>query len=76
QRAETLSGGEMQRVAIARAMMQQPGLLLADEPVSALDPFNATGVMNALVAANRERGITVLVNTHTLDLAKRFCPRL
>ena len=76
QRTETLSGGEMQRVAIARAMMQQPSLVLADEPVSALDPFNATGVMNALVAANRERGITVMVNTHTLDLARRFCRRL
>lgn len=76
QRTETLSGGEMQRVAIARAMMQQPGLLLADEPVSALDPFNATGVMNALVAANRERGITVMINTHTIDLARRFCGRL
>ena len=76
QRAETLSGGEMQRVAIARAMMQQPSLLLADEPVAALDPFNATGVMNALVAANRERGITVMVNTHTIDLARRFCRRL
>jgi phosphonate transport system ATP-binding protein len=76
QRAETLSGGEMQRVAIARAMMQQPSLLLADEPVAALDPFNAAGVMNALVAANRERGITVMVNTHTIDLARSFCRRL
>lgn len=76
QRTETLSGGEMQRVAIARAMMQQPSLLLADEPVSALDPFNASAVMNALVAANRDRGITVMVNTHTLDLARRFCQRL
>ena len=76
QRTETLSGGEMQRVAIARAMMQQPSLLLADEPVSALDPFNANGVMNALVAANKERGITVMVNTHTIDLARCFCQRL
>lgn len=76
QRTETLSGGEMQRVAIARAMMQEPSLLLADEPVSALDPFNANGVMNALVAANRERGITVMINTHTLDLARAFCQRL
>jgi len=76
QRTETLSGGEMQRVAIARAMMQQPGLLLADEPVSALDPFNASGVMGALVAANRERGITVMINTHTIDLARAFCQRL
>lgn len=76
QRAETLSGGEMQRVAIARAMMQEPKLLLADEPVSALDPYNATGVMNALVAANRDRGITVIVNTHTIDLARRFCHRI
>jgi phosphonate transport system ATP-binding protein len=76
QATATLSGGEMQRVAIARAMMQQPGLLLADEPVSALDPFNAAGVMNALVAANQERGITVMVNTHTIELARRFCRRL
>lgn len=76
QRAETLSGGEMQRVAIARAMMQQPSLLLADEPVSALDPFNASGVMNVLIAANRQRGITVMVNTHTIDLARNFCGRL
>jgi phosphonate transport system ATP-binding protein len=76
QRAETLSGGEMQRVAIARAMMQDPSLLLADEPVSALDPYNAAAVMNALVTANRERGITVLINTHTIDLARRFCHRI
>jgi phosphonate transport system ATP-binding protein len=75
-RAETLSGGQMQRVAIARAMMQEPRLLLADEPVSALDPYNATLVMRALAAANRERGITVIVNTHTIDLARRFCDRI
>lgn len=76
QRAETLSGGEMQRVAIARALMQRPSFMLADEPVSSLDPFNAAQVMQAMQAANRERGITVLVNTHTIDLARRYCGRL
>jgi phosphonate transport system ATP-binding protein len=75
-RAETLSGGQMQRVAIARAMMQEPNLLLADEPVSSLDPYNATLVMRALAAANKERGITVIINTHTIDLARRFCDRI
>jgi phosphonate transport system ATP-binding protein len=75
-RAGTLSGGQMQRVAIARAMMQEPSLLLADEPVSSLDPYNAALVMRALAAANKERGITVIVNTHTIDLARRFCDRI
>jgi len=75
QRAETLSGGQQQRVAIARAMMQDPDILLADEPIASLDPANAEVVMEALARINRERGITVLVNLHSLDAVRRWCPR-
>jgi phosphonate transport system ATP-binding protein len=76
QRAQTLSGGQQQRVAIARALMQSPDLLLADEPISSLDVSNANTVMCALQTINRERGITVIVNLHTLGVARRFCDRI
>lgn len=76
QRADTLSGGQQQRVAIARAMMQQPELLLADEPIASLDPRSAAKVMDALRAINREDGITVICNLHTLDTARQYCDRV
>ena len=76
QRAATLSGGQQQRVAIARAMMQAPDLLLADEPVASLDPVNAEVVMDALERACRERGMPVVVNLHSLEIARRYCTRV
>ncbi len=76
QRADTLSGGQQQRVAIARAMLQDPKMILADEPIASLDPRNATKVMEALAAINREEGITVLCNLHTLDTARSYCDRI
>jgi len=76
QRAGTLSGGQQQRVAIARALVQNPRIMLADEPIASLDPGNATRVMEALRSINREDGITVLVNLHTLDTARAYCHRI
>ena len=76
QRAETLSGGQQQRVAIARALMQNPELILADEPIASLDPRNSEAVMSILQTINRERGITVLCNLHDLDIARRYCDRI
>lgn len=76
QRAESLSGGQQQRVAIARTLVQNPRLILADEPVASLDPRNTRIVMDALRNLNRERGITVLCNLHSLDLARSYCGRL
>ncbi|MBI1621376.1 phosphonate ABC transporter ATP-binding protein [Aquamicrobium zhengzhouense] len=76
QQADTLSGGQMQRVAIARALVQQPKILLADEPIASLDPLNAKIVMDALRTINREDGITVLANLHTLDTARTYCDRI
>ncbi|MGI9387282.1 MAG: phosphonate ABC transporter ATP-binding protein [Methyloligellaceae bacterium] len=76
QRADTLSGGQQQRVAIARALVQEPKILLADEPIASLDPRNAQIVMEALRTINNEDGITVICNLHTLDTAKKYCDRV
>jgi phosphonate transport system ATP-binding protein len=76
QRADTLSGGQQQRVAICRALVQEPEIILADEPVASLDPRNAKIVMDALLRINKHYGLTVLVNLHSLDLARTYCDRL
>ena len=76
QQAATLSGGQQQRVAIARALVQQPRLILADEPIASLDPMNAKHVMDALRTINGEQGITVICNLHTLDTARAYCDRI
>jgi phosphonate transport system ATP-binding protein len=75
-RAEALSGGQQQRVAIARALMQQPKVILADEPIASLDPRNAQIVMQALKDINQHDGITVITNLHTLDTARAYCGRI
>jgi phosphonate transport system ATP-binding protein len=76
QRAGTLSGGQQQRVAIARALMQQPKVILADEPIASLDPLNAKIVMDSLADINRREGLTVITNLHTLDTARSYCARV
>ncbi len=76
QRTETLSGGQQQRVAICRALVQEPDILLADEPIASLDPRNTRVVMDALARINRDYGITVLCNLHDLDIATGYCDRL
>ncbi|MEZ5713740.1 MAG: phosphonate ABC transporter ATP-binding protein [Paracoccaceae bacterium] len=75
-RAEALSGGQQQRVAIARALMQDPKIILADEPIASLDPMNAQIVMDSLRAIHEEDGRTVIANLHTLDTARRYCDRV
>jgi len=67
-----LSGGERQRVAVVRALINQPKLLLADEPTGALDRASAHDLGELLVALNREQGVTLIVVTHALDLARRM----
>ncbi|WP_037214884.1 phosphonate ABC transporter ATP-binding protein [Rhizobium sp. IBUN] len=76
QMAGTLSGGQQQRVAIARALMQNPKMVLADEPIASLDPLNAKIVMDALRDINEREGITVITNLHTLDTARNYCERI
>jgi phosphonate transport system ATP-binding protein len=76
QRAESLSGGQQQRVAIARTLVQNPKIILADEPVASLDPRNTQAVMDALKVLNQQSGITVLCNLHSLELARSYCSRL
>ncbi|SMH53481.1 phosphonate ABC transporter ATP-binding protein [Maritimibacter sp. HL-12] len=75
-RAEALSGGQQQRVAIARALMQDPKIILADEPIASLDPMNAQTVMEALRRIFEEDGRMVIANLHTLDTARRYCDRV
>jgi phosphonate transport system ATP-binding protein len=76
QRADQLSGGQQQRVAIARALVQEPDIILADEPIASLDPRNTRIVMDALLRINKHFGITVMCNLHSLDLARGYCDRL
>jgi phosphonate transport system ATP-binding protein len=76
QRADSLSGGQQQRVAIARVLAQQARLLLADEPVSSLDPQSAENVLSILRNIARETGIAVVCALHQVDLARRYADRV
>ena len=75
-RADQLSGGQQQRVALARTLAQDPGIILADEPVAALDPVTARQVMQDFVRVNREMGITILLNIHHVELALEYADRV
>ncbi len=75
-RADELSGGEQQRVAIARTLMQQPAIILADEPVSSFDPKLSRVVLDILKRVCKEDGITALVSLHTLELTREYADRV
>lgn len=76
QRASTLSGGQQQRAAVARALLQGARILLADEPVSSLDPESARRVMDLLHSLNRNRGMTLVVSLHNVAMARKYCDRI
>ena len=75
-RCDELSGGQRQRVAIARALMGNPKMILADEPISALDVKSATKVMEILKKVNEEYGVSIITNLHHLEYAKEYCTRI
>ncbi|MFN2355809.1 MAG: phosphonate ABC transporter ATP-binding protein [Desulfopila sp.] len=76
QRADSLSGGQRQRVGIARAIMQDPHVLLADEPTSSLDPKTSVEIMELLVSLSKQHSIPLLINIHDVELAKRYTARI
>ena len=75
-RCDQLSGGQQQRVSLARTLNQNPTIILADEPVAALDPITAKQVMSDFKRINEEMNITVLINIHHVDLALNYCSRV
>jgi len=75
-RADSLSGGQRQRVGIARAMMQEPRLLLADEPTSSLDPKTSVEIMSLMRTLSDRHGFPVIINIHNVELARRFADRI
>lgn len=75
-RADRLSGGQQQRVGVARALAQQPSIILGDEPVSNLDPTRKREIMDLLSAIQKERGMTLVVSLHDIDLAKKYASRI
>jgi phosphonate transport system ATP-binding protein len=75
-RSEELSGGQQQRVGLARALMQRPKLILADEPVSSLDPISSRQIMELLADFNEKEGVTLLCNLHLPALALKFSSRI
>ncbi|MBU5257186.1 phosphonate ABC transporter ATP-binding protein [Tissierella praeacuta] len=76
ERADQLSGGQKQRVAIAKTLCQRPKIILADEPVASLDISSSQTIMNYFKTINEKKNITILINLHDVNLAKRYCNRI
>ena len=76
ERADKLSGGEQQRVGLARALMQEPKLILADEPISSLDPATSKQIMDLLKEFNQQDGVTVICNLHLPSLSREYGSRI